>query len=225
MKTLRLVATVFAMCVVAQEGHAQSPARSAPENAAEHAEALRAKAPLIRELAGMGAVDQEMRLRFLALRKDATDAERQQLDQVWSQSYEPVDRAHVARLKELLAGRAWFSRSEVGDRASGAALTIVNHSNDLAFQKEALAKIDALVPSERPNGYANLWDRIAVIEGRPQRFGTQGTDCSEGRYAAPASLENPGDLDARRKEAGLPPMSDYLASLQTLYGRCQPLRR
>jgi hypothetical protein len=183
-------------------------------------EQVRANQKLIGELAGMGAVDREMRNRFLALRRDASDTERSELDTVWRDKYAPIDREHAARLATLVANRSWFRRSEVGPIAEQAAATIVNHSNDLAFQKLMLSKMEPLVGSETPGGYANLYDRVAVQEGRPQRYGTQMAECVEGRSMPPANLEQPEKLDERRAAVGLESMTAYLAALDKTYGRC-----
>lgn len=177
---------------------------------------------LIAELGGMGAVDQHLRLRFLELRRQArTDAERAALNEVFRTAYKPFDERHARRLRALLDGRPWFRVSEVGPRAEQAASLIVDHSNDLAFQKEVLAKMEPLVGVETPPGYANLYDRVAVQEGRPQRYATQATACDGGKHAMPHDLEDPGHLDARRRAVGLVPMAEYLANLDQLYGPCR----
>lgn len=126
---------------------------------------IRADQALISELAGMGAVAREMRERFIALRKGANEVERAQLDTVWKAKYAPVDKANAERLKLLLGAGPWFKRSRIGPIAEQAAVSIVNHSNDLTFQREMLAKMEPLVGREVPNGYANLYDRVAVQEG------------------------------------------------------------
>ncbi|HYD05463.1 MAG TPA: DUF6624 domain-containing protein, partial [Reyranella sp.] len=73
-----------------------------------------------------------------------------------------------------------------------------------------------------PALYAMLYDRIATTEGRPQRYGTQGTDCADGRYVTPRDVEDPENLDARRSAIGLQPMAQYLEQQNRLYGRCTP---
>lgn len=181
---------------------------------------LRVNEALISELAGMGAIDREMRNRFLALRRNASEAERAELDAVWKEKYAPIDRAHAERLKALLGQRAWFRRSQIGSVADQAAVSIVNHSNDLGFQKFVLAKMEPLVGIETPNGYANLYDRVAVQEGRPQRYGTQQAQCIDGKNAPPANVEEPNQLDVRRTQVGLEPMTEYLAALEKTYGPC-----
>ncbi|MDG2529903.1 DUF6624 domain-containing protein [Caulobacter endophyticus] len=187
------------------------------------AQALVAREALIEELGGMGAVDQATRLTFLRARKTASPEEREALDTVWARYYKPIDVKHTARLKVLLAGRGWFTLEEVGQRAADGAFNIVNHSPDLAFQKEALAKMEPLVAQGRaPGGYPNLYDRIAEQEGRPQRYATQRARCVDGRHAMPDNVEDPAGLERRRSALGLQTMPEYLKGLDTMYGRCDP---
>ena len=199
-----------------------APQPSLPDQARAQAQIVRDNEALIGELSAMGAVDQLIRLRFLALRKNATAEEREALDVVWASDYRPFDVRHTARLKQLLAGRGWFRLSEVGDKPAAAAFHMVQHSSDLEFQKQALGLMEPLLKDREIDGsyYAMLYDRIATAEKRPQRYGTQGTTCDGGRYAVPSDLEDPSGLDARRAAANLPPMAEYLKSLDTLYGAC-----
>jgi hypothetical protein len=222
MKRVSLLAFVAASFFGFVQPTNAAPARDVVQEATVSAREVRAKEELIRELAGMGAIDLEIRRRFLALRKDATPAERAQLDDVWSREYRPFDQRNTARLKELLARRGWFTRSEVGERTSGMVFQIVQHSGDLELMKTVLQKLEALrgTPDFDGEEYALLYDRLATMEKRPQRYGTQGTDCAGGKYARPSNLEDPVGLDRRRAEMGLQPMDDYLAALDRMYGAC-----
>jgi len=177
---------------------------------------------LIRELAAMQAMGQVIREKFLALRKTATPAERDALGVEWTKEYEPYDIRNTQRLRELLKGRAWFKISEVGPRAANDAFLIVQHSDDLALQKEVLEKMTPLLGTDDLSGdsYALLYDRIAIREGRRQRYGTQGSECRDGHYAVPSKVEDVATLDERRKAIGVGPMAQYLKELDEMYGRC-----
>ncbi len=54
---------------------------------------------------------------------------------------------------------------------------------------------------------AYLFDRIAMYEGRPQRYGTQPLLCPDGKYRR-WQTENPEALNQRRASMGLPPVLD-----------------
>lgn len=58
-------------------------------------------------------------------------------------------------------------------------------------------------------------DRILVNEGKPQIYGTQ-VQVFEGK-ALPRPVEDPDNLDKRRKEMGLGSFDDYLTLLKEVY--------
>jgi len=191
------------------------------QRATADAKAITGREALIRELGAMGAMDRTMRQFFLDARKAATPDERTALDGVWAAYSKPVDARHSARLKILLEGRGWFTPEEVGARTAADAFLVISHSPDLEFQKSVLAKMEPLVATGRaPTGYANLYDRVAVQDGRPQRYATQMAACVGGKHAAPAHVEAPSALEQRRAALGLETMAQYLAGLDTMYGRC-----
>jgi len=198
---------------------AGKPADAPTTPGVEPPASLRAGEALARELAGMGAVDQLVRTRYARLLADAPATERAKVRAVYARDIAPLDRAHTERLKNLLQGRGWFSPSEVGDQAANAAFLIVQHSGDIALMKLALSKMeDPALKGQIPSTHtALLYDRIALMEGRLQRFGTQVSRCENGRYVPP-DVEDAAGLDARRSAAGLPPMKDYLQRMQSVGG-------
>jgi len=54
---------------------------------------------------------------------------------------------------------------------------------------------------------AYLFDRIAMYEGRPQRYGTQSLPCPDGQYRR-WQTEDPEHLNARRAAMGMPPVEE-----------------
>lgn len=186
---------------------------------------LAANAALVRELNGMGGLDQEMRLTLLQPRASASGADRERLSALYAPYIGATDQAHVARLKAMLQGRGWFRLSEVGSRAADAAFLIVQHSGDLTFMRSVLATMEPLLAEHEVDGqeYALLYDRVATMEHRPQRYGSQGTTCgANGEFVVPADLDDPAGVDQRRAAVGMQPMAEYLAGLGRMYGRCTP---
>lgn len=90
------------------------------------------------------------------------------------EAIEPIDQANVEALLKILPEDGWFTISEVGAEASEAAFHIVQHS-DLALRKQVLPRLERLAQSGEIDGidYAFMFDRVAIGEGRPQRYGTQ----------------------------------------------------
>jgi cytochrome c1 len=54
---------------------------------------------------------------------------------------------------------------------------------------------------------AYLFDRIAMYEGCPQRFGTQSLPCADGQYRR-WKTEDPEHLNERRAEIAMSPLAD-----------------
>jgi hypothetical protein len=221
-----LVAVAFAAqpIIASAAPEPGAPNTAVVREAEQQVEFIEKNRTLIEELTGMGATDQMARNRWVDLYKDADAPTRMALTQVWSRHIAPIDAAHEARIRQLLAARSeWFRISEVGRDAAKAAFLIVQHAGDLGLQKAALAKMEPLLASDDINksDYALLWDRVAIREGRPQRYGTQGTACDNGKFVVPRDVEDPAGLDARRAAVGLPPMSVYLDVLNKTYGRCE----
>lgn len=122
-----------------------------------------------------------------------------------------MDEAHTRELKELLGVYGWFKLSEFGPDADTHAWLLVQHADrDTAFQKAVLLKLEALCPQGEtdPTNYAYLFDRVAINEGRPQRYGTQGGMVAPGKWE-PDPMEDPAGVDERRKAVGLEPLEEY----------------
>ena len=62
---------------------------------------------------------------------------------------------------------------------------------------------------------AYLFDRVRLAEGKKQRYGTQ-VEIKKGKWVV-RDVEDPDLLDQRRKEVGLPPIKEYLQSIQKLF--------
>ncbi len=92
-------------------------------------------------------------------------------------------------------------------RESDTGWLLVQHA-PLAFQEavlEAMSRAGSLEEFGAPGAF--LEDRVAVRQGRPQRFGTQGR-CRAGVWTS-SPLADPEGVDARRASLGLAPMADH----------------
>lgn len=166
------------------------------------------------KLAHMVDVDQFMRAYSqsdIVVRFD--DDERRAFDQAFLPRWRSVDEANTRDLKQLLAAHGWFTISAFGPKADRNAWLLVQHADhDVPFQREVLTLLDGLVASRETDvrNYAYLYDRVAVAEGREQRYGTQGRCVAPGRWE-PHPIEDPTNVDARRAAAELEPLADYVA--------------
>lgn len=183
------------------------------------------RAEMIEAITGMAEVDRAMRTAMLDATSKLPPEQRAALQEQAGTLIVAQDKLHAERLKALVAEHGWPRISETSQRTAMAAVTLANHAGfDLDFQRRVLVLLEPLAKSgeARPEDYARLYDRLATVDGRPQRYGTQGTTCHEGRYAIPTDLEAPKSVDARRASVGLQPMAEYLADLDKLYGACVP---
>ena len=120
-----------------------------------------------------------------------------------------VDSKHTARMKEIVAEYGWPTKSMVGEQGATAAWLLVQHADaDPKFQRHCLALMKKAAPHEvsRKN-LAYLTDRVLVNEGKNQLYGTQ-FFLEDGKMV-PQPIDDEANLDERRKEAGLMPMSEY----------------
>lgn len=121
------------------------------------------------------------------------------------QAQEEVDEANLSALLAMLPPEGWFLKSRYGEGPSQTAFLIIQHSN-LEQWRRFVPVLEPLVAAGEIDGaqFGLMYDRLAVNEGRPQRYGTQVT-CKDGRWVIDYdNLEDPANADRRRAEAGFP---------------------
>ncbi len=122
------------------------------------------------------------------------------------------DETRTERLIEIVDRFGWPTPGLAGAEANSAAFLIAQHSvSDPAFQQRVLSLIKASEPYDgRGEQEALLGDRIAANSGELQLFGTQ-VSCVDGEPIVQPALVRPGDVDELRAEAGLEPLTAYMA--------------
>lgn len=127
------------------------------------------------------------------------------------------DTALTRRLQSLVARHGWPTRALVGADGVEAAWLVLQHSPDLAWQREMLPRVweASRAGDVRPAEAAMLEDRIRVNSGAPQRYGNS-FQVVDGELR-PHPIEDLEGLEARRREVGLPPMADYVKVLAEVY--------
>lgn len=137
--------------------------------------------------------------------------------------WEPVEAMDDRLLAELLTmvpPEGWFRKSVYGQQAAGAAFLIIQHS-DLEQWRRFVPVLEPLVAQGEVDGeeYGLMYDRLAVNEGRPQRYGTQ-MICKAGRFVIDRdNLEDPVNADERRRAMGF---SWTLAEYEQLFAGYPP---
>jgi len=123
----------------------------------------------------------------------------------------------VGAVTALVPPEGWFSNKVYTQDAATGAFLVVQHA-DTDLQRRFLPALKAM--ADRGEAlkwqYAMMYDRIAVAEGRLQRYGTQ-MHCVEGRMV-PEATEDPERLEERRAPMGFrwPDYQAYLAN----FGAC-----
>ena len=119
---------------------------------------------------------------------------------------EAVHVKNAARLRELIAEHGWPAEDIAGQDGAEAAWLIAQHSiGEPSFMRAALRLVQACVEQSRVPAWhaAYLEDRIALCEGRPQRFGTQSIDDPRDGFSRPWTIAEPDRVDELRASLGL----------------------
>jgi hypothetical protein len=124
---------------------------------------------------------------------------------------EAVERGNAERLGAWMTACGWPRRSVEGSQAArGAWLVAQQRSADLPFQRQVVRQLElAVLDGEAPPMHlAAASDRLAVKEGRPQRYGTQlrQVDACHWDYYP---LDEPARVEARRKRLDLPTLEEH----------------
>lgn len=159
----------------------------------------------------MGRLDQAGRMRIGEVDVSALPPEqRAAAFAAISAEIDPIDRANQQALLAMIPPEGWFPRSRYGDEAAKAAFHIVQHGDE-ALWRRFLPVLEPLVASGEVEGeaYAKMFDRLAISEGRPQRYGTQ-FSCESNRWTL-APLEDEARVEAWRAGMGIAtPLSIYV---------------
>jgi hypothetical protein len=130
------------------------------------------------------------------------------------------DRERQHAFKALIRDYGWPAASALGNKAAIAAFVLVLHCPDVMFQKTCLRllKKGCASGSNDPYHYLFLWDRIAVTEGRKQRFGTQLARLPDGEWAL-LPVENVQRIDERRRRYGVMPLAQQIRAQERFEAR------
>jgi Family of unknown function (DUF6624) len=149
----------------------------------------------------------DMRSEDLAVRKELLDAG--QLGGHYVPRMEAVHVKNASRLRELIREHGWPCEDIAAKDGAEAAWMIAQHAiGEPTFQKDVLRLLTECAAARRTPAWhaAYLEDRIAMYEGRPQRYGSQWADDPRDGRTRPWKLSDPERVNELRASVELPPL-------------------
>lgn len=128
-----------------------------------------------------------------------------QLGEGYNQEMEELHNSNAHLLNDIIDTIGYPTIDKVGEEASEAAWLIIQHSiGQPGFMKKCKKLLEKAVSENQadPKNLAYLADRIAVLEGKPQLFGTQ-FDWDENGELNPRRYDDVGEVNRRRQALGL----------------------
>jgi hypothetical protein len=172
--------------------------------------------PLQAELLSILDEDQKYRIQINETQKKFAPDSKEMQD-LWKIIIQK-DSINLLKVKKILDEKGWVGKDKVGAQANSALFLVIQHS-DLATQKKYLPMMkEAVKKGNADSGsLALLIDRIEIREGRKQIYGSQiGTyPNTNTQYVLP--LIDPDNVDKRRTEVGLGPISDYVKNWNLIW--------
>lgn len=133
---------------------------------------------------------------------------------VWDAS---LDAELTEFLRTIVAAIGWPTIRMVGKEASTAAWLLLQHSPDIDFMEHCLELMKAAPRGEVAlRDIAFLEDRVCLLRGRPQIYGSQFQ--GRGKTLRLYLVEDAERLDERRAAMGLPPFAEYEQQIRQMYG-------
>ena len=152
--------------------------------------------------------DQEYRLKVVKLIKEG--ASKESLDSIKAIIKEK-DHSNLTFVIQLIDKYGWLTPQDIGTQGVQTLFLIIQHA-DLRTQKKYYPLI--LKAEKEGNilssNVAILEDRMAVREGKPQTYGSQGYYDASQKKTFVYPLVDSKNLDRLRKSRGLEPMKDYI---------------
>jgi hypothetical protein len=185
-------------------------------NVTRFAEARRTATPRVQELLGRAIRDQVARIVTFGESSEPftaglSETAKRRWPRIVTARLAEIDCSNTAWLQAQVREHGWFDISRYGAEADEAAWLMVQHADRTpAFQAEMLPLLEerAAAGESSPRQVAYLWDRVAIKEGRPQRYGTQ-LQCEGGEIVPIGGLEDPTRVEERRAALGMQTYASY----------------
>lgn len=121
------------------------------------------------------------------------------------------DSINIIKITDIISKYGWLSEKEVGYKANSTIFLVIQHA-PFRTQKRLLPEVEKALKEDKlkPSHYALFKDRVLLREGKKQVYGSQISYDQETGEHFVAPLEDPDNVDERRKSMGLNPLADYV---------------
>lgn len=169
--------------------------------------------PLVAQLDSIFIEDQKYRKQIDTVEKKY-GWESKEMKSLWK-VIDEKDSINLIEIKNILDKYGWLGADVIGAQGNATLFLVIQHS-DLATQEKYLPMMREAVKNGKAQGssLALLEDRVALRQGKKQIYGSQiGRDAETQIYYV-SPLEDPDNVDKRRAEVGLQPLSEYVNQWQ-----------
>jgi hypothetical protein len=165
--------------------------------------------PLVAKLDKIYQEDQKYRMKIDEIEKEF-GRDSKQMSNLWA-TIQEKDSINLIEIQKILDERGWLGANIIGNSGNATLFLVIQHS-PLEVQQKYLPMMRKAVKDGNAQGsaLALLEDRVALGTGKRQIYGSQiGRDEESGEYYV-SPLIDPENVDIRRAEVGLGPISEYI---------------
>ena len=171
--------------------------------------------PLRKELLEIFNEDQRIRREFIEAR-NPLHPDPQKADSL-AREMRITDSLNQSKIIRILDTQGWVGKDKVGNATKAFFIVLQHASTDIQKRYLSLARKAAKRKDISGVQLGMLEYRIAVSEGRKQKYGSQ-IITDENGIQRIAPLKDPARVDRWRKSAGFSPLSDYIRRMELEWG-------
>ena len=124
-----------------------------------------------------------------------------------------ADSTNLIQVESIIKKYGWLGYDKIGSQANTTLFMVIQHSDQLTQEKYLPLMREAVKNGKaKAKSLALLEDRIALHQGKMQSYGSQifWSKANNRYFILP--LADPDNVDKRRAEVGLQPLSEYVSN-------------
>jgi hypothetical protein len=124
-----------------------------------------------------------------------------------------ADSTNLNQVESILQKYGWLGSDKIGNEANTTLFMVIQHSK-LSTQEKYLPLMTEAVKNgnAKAKNLALLEDRVAIFQGKMQTYGSQIFWSKARNKYCILPLADPDNVDKRRAEVGLQPLSEYVSN-------------